>query len=79
MDTAHWRPQSTPKKANATFSAKKVTNKVFCDVRLIILLDYSETCIIVSEEYYANTLNSFNSAIKEKPAYITKKYSLPSG
>lgn len=65
--------EPAPKKAKATLSANKVMATVFWDSRGIIHVDYLEKGKTINGEYYANLLDRFNDAVKEKRPHLAKK------
>ena len=56
------------KKAKAIPLARKVMATVFWDSKGIILVDYLENEKMITRQYYADLLCSFNAKLKEKQA-----------
>ena len=65
--------ESALKKAKTVRSARKVMATIFWDSSGIILIDYLQSRITITGEYYASLLDRFDAILKEKRLHLAKK------
>ncbi|CAH2090362.1 unnamed protein product [Euphydryas editha] len=68
QDSMQWHKKSTapPKKFKVSQSAGKLMATVFWDSEGILLIDYKDKGVSITEEYYASILERLKEAIKQK-------------